>query len=50
MFGVFGDFVVTRELEPELHPSDGDLVAVLAVVVLLLWRENFHPPGTRAPC
>jgi hypothetical protein len=38
MFGVFGDFVVSRQLEPELHPSDGDLPAVLAVAVLLLWR------------
>jgi hypothetical protein len=39
LFGVFGDFVVTRELVPELQPADGDLVAVLAVAVLLLWRK-----------
>ncbi|HEV2455271.1 MAG TPA: hypothetical protein VGY98_13485 [Verrucomicrobiae bacterium] len=38
MFGVFGDFIVNRQLEPELHPSDGSAVAVLAVAVLLLWR------------
>lgn len=39
MFGVFGDFVVNRQLEPELHPSDGAVPAVLAVVGLLLWRQ-----------
>jgi hypothetical protein len=39
MFGVFGDFVVNRQLEPELHPSDGSIPAVLAVAVLLLWRK-----------
>lgn len=38
MFGVFGDFVVNRQLEPELHPSDGSVPAVLAMAVLLLWR------------
>jgi hypothetical protein len=37
MFGVF-DFVVNRQLEPELHPSDGAIAAVLAVCVLLVWR------------
>ena len=31
--------VVTRQLEPELHPSDGSVPAVLAVAVLLLWRK-----------
>lgn len=41
MFGVFGDFVVNRQLEPELHPSDGSVHAVLAIVVLLLWRVVF---------
>ncbi|HXE41660.1 MAG TPA: hypothetical protein VN516_01455, partial [Candidatus Baltobacteraceae bacterium] len=39
MFGVFGDFVVNRQLEPELHPSDGQIPAVLAVVALLFWRK-----------
>jgi hypothetical protein len=39
MFGVFGDYVVPRQLEPELHPSDGAVPAVLAVVSLLLWRK-----------
>ncbi|HEY1662498.1 MAG TPA: hypothetical protein VGI03_08775 [Verrucomicrobiae bacterium] len=38
MFGVFGDFVVSRQLEPELRPGDGATVAVLAVAVLLIWR------------
>ncbi|HEV2330588.1 MAG TPA: hypothetical protein VGY56_17545 [Verrucomicrobiae bacterium] len=38
MFGVFGDFVVNRQLEPELHPSDGSVQAVLAVILLVLWR------------
>jgi hypothetical protein len=38
MFGVFGDFVVSRQLEPELHPSDGAAQVVLGVAVLLLWR------------
>jgi hypothetical protein len=39
LFGVFGDFTVVRELEPELQPSDGETPAVLAVAVLLLWRK-----------
>lgn len=39
MFGVFSDFVVNRQLEPELHPSDGSIPAVLAVAVFLLWRK-----------
>jgi hypothetical protein len=38
MFGVFGDFVVSRQLEPELRPGDGATEAVLAVAALLLWR------------
>jgi len=38
MSGVFGNFVVARQLEPELHPSDGATAAVLAVAALLLWR------------
>jgi hypothetical protein len=40
MFGVFGDYTVPRQLEPELHPSDGAAPAVLAVAALLLWRAN----------
>jgi hypothetical protein len=48
MFGVFGDFVVNRQLEPELHPSDGDTVAVLAVVALLLCRKIFLGWNPRA--
>lgn len=39
MFGVFGDFVVSRQLEPELQPSDGVAPVVLAVAALLLWRK-----------
>src|SRR6185369_13906760 len=39
MFGVFGDFVVNRQLEPELHPSDGELPAVLLAAVFLVWRK-----------
>src|SRR5271170_1380234 len=35
MFGVFGNFVVNRQLEPELYPSDGATPAVLAVAALL---------------
>jgi hypothetical protein len=48
MFGVFGDFVVNRQLEPELHPSDGDTAAVLAVVALLLCRKIFLGWNPRA--
>ncbi len=40
MFGVFGDYTVPRQLEPELHPSDGAAPAVFAVAALLLWRAN----------
>ena len=39
MFGVFGGLVVNRQLEPELHPSDGAVPAVLAVAALLIWRK-----------
>ena len=38
MFGVFGHLVVNRQLEPELHPSDGETPALLAVAGLLIWR------------
>ena len=41
MFGVFGDFIVIHQLEPEMYPSDGEIPAVLAVVVLLLCRRIF---------
>jgi hypothetical protein len=41
MFGVFGNFVVIRQLEPEMYPSDGDTAAVLAVISLLLCRKIF---------
>ena len=43
MLDAFGHFVVNRQLEPEWHPSDGEMSAVLAVVVLLLCRKIF--PG-----
>lgn len=39
MFDVFGDFTISRQLEPELQPSNGEIPAVLAVMVLLLWRK-----------
>jgi type IV secretory pathway VirB2 component (pilin) len=39
MTGAFGHFLVNRQLEPEWHPSDGELPAVLAVAVLLVWRK-----------
>lgn len=39
MFGVFHGHVLNRQLEPELHPSDGAVFAVLAVAVFLLWRK-----------
>jgi hypothetical protein len=39
MFGVFSGLVVNRQLEPELHPSDGATSAVLAVAAFLLWRK-----------
>ena len=48
MFGVFGSFVVNRQLEPELHPSDGATPAVLAVVALLLCRKIFLGWNLRA--
>ncbi len=38
MFGVFGNIVVNRQLEPEFYPSDGAPTAVLVVAALLLWR------------
>jgi hypothetical protein len=41
MFGVFGDFTVIHQLEPEMYPSDGEIPAVLSIVVLLLCRKMF---------
>jgi hypothetical protein len=48
MFDVFGNFVVNRQLEPELHPSDGAASAVLAVIVLFLCRKIFLGWNSRA--
>ena len=48
MFGAFGHFVVNRQLEPEWYPSDGEIPAVLAVVVLLLCRKIFLGWNPRA--
>jgi len=48
MFGVFGQFVVVRQLEPEMYPSDGETAAVLAVVVLILCRKIFPARNPRA--
>lgn len=48
MFGVFGDFLVNRQLEPELHPSDGSVSAVLAVAAMLLWRARASGLNSRA--
>jgi hypothetical protein len=39
MLGVFGNFVVIHQLEPEMYPSDGEIPAVLAVIILLLCRK-----------
>ena len=38
MFGVFGNFTVNRQLEPEFYPSNGATPAVFVVVALLVWR------------
>jgi hypothetical protein len=38
LFGVFGHAVLTRQLVPELHGSDGSPLAVIVVGLLLLWR------------
>jgi hypothetical protein len=48
MFGVFGNSVVNSLLEPELHPSDGEIAAVFAVVVLLVCRKMFPGRNPRA--
>ncbi len=46
--GAFGHFVVNRQLEPEWYPSDGEIAAVLAVVVLILCRNIFPGWNPRA--
>jgi hypothetical protein len=48
MFGVFGNFVVIHQLEPEMYPSDGEPAAVLAVFVLILCRKTFPARNPRA--
>jgi len=48
MFGVFGNIVVNRQLEPEFYPSDGAPAAVLMVFVLLLWRTVSSGWNSRA--
>ena len=48
MFGVFGNFVVIHQLEPEMYPSDGEPAAVLAVFVLILCRKIFRARNPRA--
>jgi hypothetical protein len=48
MFGVFGNFVVVHQLEPEMYPSDGETSAVLAVAVLILCRKIFPARNPRA--
>src|ERR1039457_7233633 len=48
MFGVFGNFAVIHQLEPEMYPSDGETSAVLAVVVLILCRKIFSARNPRA--
>ena len=47
MFGVFGNLVVNSQLEPELHPSDGETTAVLVVVALILCRKIFPARNPR---
>ena len=47
MFGVFGNFAVIHQLEPEMYPSDGETSAVLAVVVLILCRKMFPARNPR---
>jgi hypothetical protein len=48
MSGAFGHFVVNRQLEPEWYPSDGEIPAVLAVVILILCRKIFPARNPRA--
>jgi hypothetical protein len=46
LMGVFGTHAFGRELVTEFAPSDGDLLVVLAVVGMVLWRSR--SPGWRA--
>jgi hypothetical protein len=39
MSGVFGDFALNRQLEPEFFPSDGEIGAVLLAAAVLVWRK-----------
>jgi hypothetical protein len=48
MLDAFGHFVVNRQLEPEWYPSDGEISAVLAVVVLLFCRKILPGRNSRA--
>jgi len=48
MAGVFGNFTVIHQLEPEMYPSDGETAAVLAVFVLILCRKTFPGRNPRA--
>ena len=48
MFDAFGHFVVNRQLEPEWYPSDGEIPAVLAVVILIVCRKIFLGRNPRA--
>ena len=50
MFGVFGNTVVNRQLEPEFYPSDGETPAVLLVIGLLLWRTFSNNGNVRKLC
>jgi len=38
LLGALGHHAVTRQLVPELHPSDGNTGAVLVAGLLILWR------------
>lgn len=40
LFTVFGTYSLARQLVSELTPSDGDIVLVLAVLLLILWRSR----------
>jgi hypothetical protein len=50
MFGVFGNFTVNRQLEPEFYPSDGETAAVLLVAAFLLWRAFSNKFDARKLC
>ena len=38
--GVFGDFLVARQLVMEIMPGDGDYPALVGIGLLLLWRSR----------